>query len=238
PPDIFSVSSLLYYGLAISAWKQIRGTDHKWALRVNASSGNLHPTEAHLLIGENVDGITAGAYHYRADNHSLECRNSSLGPAALWKALGHSSEPPKMIICLTSIFWRETWKYEARGFRYCQHDLGHALGCLSMSASLLSWPSQIIGLFPDKELSEFLGLGEFDNSDCDLGDGNSGSVLSDGGGCDVRGLRGDREAGRERSDGDDKIQNCDREAGRDRSDGDDKIQNCDREAGRERRDGS
>jgi len=30
-------------------------------------------------------------------------------------------------LALTSIPWREAWKYGERAFRYCQHDLGHAL---------------------------------------------------------------------------------------------------------------
>ena len=38
------VSQLLYDSLAISAWKEAGGS--RWALRVNPSSGNLHPTEA------------------------------------------------------------------------------------------------------------------------------------------------------------------------------------------------
>ena len=43
PLTIRSLSRLLQYGLAISAWKQAGAT--RWALRCNPSSGNLHPTE-------------------------------------------------------------------------------------------------------------------------------------------------------------------------------------------------
>jgi len=41
-----------------------------------------------------------------------------------------------MLIMLTSIHWRESWKYGERAFRYCQHDLGHAIAALSISAAL------------------------------------------------------------------------------------------------------
>jgi len=44
-----SLSQLFYDSLAISAWKSYQGT--KWALRVNPSSGNLHPTESYLISG-------------------------------------------------------------------------------------------------------------------------------------------------------------------------------------------
>ena len=49
PLDLRALSRLLEYALALSAWKQAGGT--RWALRVNPSSGNLHPTEGYVLAG-------------------------------------------------------------------------------------------------------------------------------------------------------------------------------------------
>ena len=40
---------------------------------------------------------------------------------------------------LSSIYWREAWKYGERAFRYCQHDVGHALAALRLAAHLLNW---------------------------------------------------------------------------------------------------
>src|SRR5580658_7677076 len=39
------LSQLLFYSTAISASKRVPSTDYRYALRVNPSSGNLHPTE-------------------------------------------------------------------------------------------------------------------------------------------------------------------------------------------------
>lgn len=50
PIESSFVSKLLYYSLALSAWKQVKGTNHRWALRVNPSSGNLHPVDTHILV--------------------------------------------------------------------------------------------------------------------------------------------------------------------------------------------
>ena len=36
------------------------------------------------------------------------------------------------LVALTSIHWREAWKYGERAFRYCQHDLGHAIAAVSI----------------------------------------------------------------------------------------------------------
>ena len=55
PLDRASLSQLFYDSLALSAWKQVGDT--RWSLRVNPSSGNLHPTEGYLICGP-VPGVT------------------------------------------------------------------------------------------------------------------------------------------------------------------------------------
>ena len=53
-----TLSQLLYDSLALSAWK--RAGQATWSLRVNPSSGDLHPTEGYLIAGP-IDGLTAQA---------------------------------------------------------------------------------------------------------------------------------------------------------------------------------
>ena len=63
PVNLRTLSRLLEYALALSAWKQAGGT--RWALRVNPSSGNLHPTEAYVLIGGIAElGEAPGLFNY------------------------------------------------------------------------------------------------------------------------------------------------------------------------------
>lgn len=150
------VSGMLYYSLAISAWKQIRLTVHRWALRANASSGNLHPTEAHLLLPDGHEQFQSGLYHYRSDRHSLELRSKDIQP--LWNALAPEIGNPSLIVCLTSIHWREVWKYRERGFRYCQHDMGHAIGAITVAAASMGWTSRAFALFPDDAVKDAFGL--------------------------------------------------------------------------------
>lgn len=155
--DAAFISNLLFYSMALSAWKQIGNSDHRWALRVNPSSGNLHPTDTHLLLN-GVSGLANGAYHYYVPRHSLEHRSPANLASNLWQALTGQDESPKAVICLTSIFWRESWKYQTRAFRYCQHDLGHALASIMLSAAVLGWKLQVIGEFPDAEIIRCLNL--------------------------------------------------------------------------------
>jgi len=63
PLNVSSISQLFFNSLALSALKSLAGSI--WALRVNPSSGNLHPTEGYLITGP-VDGLaqSPGVFHY------------------------------------------------------------------------------------------------------------------------------------------------------------------------------
>ncbi|SEI75422.1 SagB-type dehydrogenase domain-containing protein [Azotobacter beijerinckii] len=126
PPDLASLGALLQLSLGLTAWKSY-GPD-RWAVRANPSSGNLHPTEAYLLIA-GIDALQDGLYHYRPENHALELRAAH--PTA--------GREPSLAILLTSVMWREAWKYGERAFRYCQLDTGHAAGALRYAAAVLGW---------------------------------------------------------------------------------------------------
>jgi len=126
PVDLASIGALLQLSLGLTAWKSY-GPD-RWALRANPSSGNLHPTEAYLLLG-GVKGLADGLYHYRSENHALELRASH----------ATTGGSPRLAVLLTSVMWREAWKYGERAFRYCQLDSGHAAGALRYAAAALGW---------------------------------------------------------------------------------------------------
>src|SRR5258708_121362 len=131
-----SLSRLFEYSLAISAWKQ--AGEVRWALRSNPSSGNLHPTEAYLLI-DDIDGLSPspGLYHYAAKEHALELR--AQWPTERFMRLLQGFPPKAFLVGFASIIWRETWKYGERAFRYCQHDVGHAIGSMRVAAQTLGW---------------------------------------------------------------------------------------------------
>ena len=147
------LSQLLFHSAAISASKRVPSTGYRYALRVNPSSGNLHPTEFHFLtrgLKEWPDGL----YHYRPSAHMAEQR--ALG--ALEMKLAGSSAP--IIFVLTSIAWREAWKYRDRAYRYCLHDMGHAWQALALAARAIGCDSFAVGHFPDDEVAQFYRLHE------------------------------------------------------------------------------
>jgi nitroreductase len=142
PIDVHSIGEFLRCSMGLSAWKQY-GTS-RWALRVNPSSGNLHPTETYVIWDRRV-------FHYAVKEHSLEQRCGLLTP-----------EPypvtPSFFVALTSILWREAWKYGERAFRYCQHDAGHAIAALRCAAALLGWQLALLPQWSDAQIAAVLGL--------------------------------------------------------------------------------
>lgn len=162
--DVTWLSRLLWHSMAISAWKKVPGTGDRYSLRVNPSSGNLHPTETYLAL-RGFTGVDDGLYHYRANRHALERRRRGHWTAQIARALGlpGAAESP-LIVGLTSIFWREAWKYRDRAYRYCCHDLGHAMMSLALAARALGLPGGVVAHFSDLRLTHALGLAESDEA--------------------------------------------------------------------------
>ncbi len=146
PLSIESVGALLQLSLALTAWKE-SGPD-RWSLRANPSSGNLHPTEAYLLC-YGIDGVANGLHHYVSLDHALEHRCAI--------QYGHTARG-RLWIGLSSIHWREAWKYGERAFRYCQLDIGHAIGALCYAAAALGWTLRVVHSYPQNDLAGLLGL--------------------------------------------------------------------------------
>lgn len=143
-----AIGLLFELSFALSAWKQY-GPD-RWAMRVNPSSGNLHPTEA-WLVCQGAEGVPDGVHHYAPREHALEQRASFVLPPDGVKP------DASLLIALTSIQWREAWKYGERAFRYCQLDVGHAIGALRYAAAVLGWQVRPVAC-STAQLAALLGL--------------------------------------------------------------------------------
>ncbi|HEU4684638.1 MAG TPA: SagB/ThcOx family dehydrogenase [Nitrospira sp.] len=171
PPSLRTLSRFLEFSLALSAWKKVGET--QWALRSNPSSGNLHPTEGYLILPQwNDTTLNPGLFHYAPKEHGLELRAEFradlladlLSPFPQWTFL----------FALTSVHWREAWKYGERAFRYCNHDVGHAIGAARIAAATLGWrmvlldgtaQNVVAALLGTDRLQDFSGA-ESEHPDC------------------------------------------------------------------------
>src|SRR5688572_7469037 len=151
PVNRDGIGAFFELALGLSAWKQYEKT--RWALRCNPSSGNLHPTEGYAIVPD-VEGLDAGVYHYVSRDHRLErrCTPRREGAERLTRLL-----PGVLLVGLSSIHWREAWKYGERAFRYCQHDVGHAIATVRYAAAALGWKAKLLDI-SDTAIAEVLGI--------------------------------------------------------------------------------
>ncbi|KAF4404337.1 hypothetical protein G4B88_014793 [Cannabis sativa] len=149
-----SISQFLYDSLALSAWKTAGFST--WSLRVNPSSGNLHPTEAYIVSPpiDSVSGSGSGfVAHYAPKEHCLEIRAEI--PSGFFPRFFPENT---FLVGLSSIFWREAWKYGERAFRYCNHDVGHAIAAVSMAAAAIGWDVKVLDGLGHEDMKKLMGL--------------------------------------------------------------------------------
>lgn len=155
-----TLSRFFEFALALSAWK--KAGQSEWALRSNPSSGNLHPTEGYVVVPwiEGL-GLEPGLYHYAPKEHGLERRASF--PTDLVTAMLAPFPDGSFLFGLTSVHWREAWKYGERAFRYCNHDVGHAIGTARIAAATLGWRMMLLDGTNQQTVASLLGTDRDDD---------------------------------------------------------------------------
>ncbi len=108
---------------------------------MNPSSGNLHPTEAHLILPR-VKGLEGGVYHYNPLRHALEQRATVADN--LWQPLASHFGCQGFLIGFSSIFW----------------ESGMIGQVLYLAAEAHGVRGTGIGCFFDDAVHEILGLAD------------------------------------------------------------------------------
>jgi SagB-type dehydrogenase family enzyme len=152
--DLDSLALFFRYALSLTAWKRAGGP--AWSLRANPSSGNLHPTEGYAVLPPLV-GLhdRPAVYHYVPKEHGLEQR--CVIDDAAWAELVAAYPGLLFAVGLSSVQWRESWRYGERGFRYCEQDAGHAFAAMRLGAAALGWRVTLLDV-ADRDTQRFLGL--------------------------------------------------------------------------------
>lgn len=102
-----------------------------YALRTNPSAGALYPTEVYVQI-RSVEGFEDGIYHLSPFESSLVLLYSLKSGEGI-EPLVKNKKVDGFIFLFSALYYRSSWKYLDRAFRYCLHDTGHMLGTLEAS---------------------------------------------------------------------------------------------------------
>jgi SagB-type dehydrogenase family enzyme len=151
------LTALLYYTAGVTK-KKTYGGGAEVLFRAAASTGALYQTEVYVVAGE-VDGLDAGLYHFCPGDFTLRRLRAGdvrgvVAAAAAEPALGRRAAT----LVFTAIYWRNTWKYQARGFRHLFWDSGTMLAnALAVGGALGLTPALVTG-FADDTVNRLLGI--------------------------------------------------------------------------------
>ena len=155
--DLERLAALLFFSAGVTRVKTYPG-GAQIHFRAAASTGALYQTEVYVVAGA-LEGLAPGVYHFSPGDFSLRRLRAGdfRGAVALATADDAVAAQPASLI-LSAIYWRNTWKYEARGYRHLFWDSGTLLGQLLAVACALDVPARLVTGFVDAQLNGLLGL--------------------------------------------------------------------------------
>jgi SagB-type dehydrogenase family enzyme len=179
PIDLEGLTKILFCAGGLTRHRRVGGEDYHF--RAAPSAGALYPIEIYVASAD-IEGLEAGLYHFSpADLKLRTLRDGDWRGFLAWAA----GERPALrgagaIIVLSAIFWRSTWKYRARGYRYCYWDAGTILANLLAAASAERVGAQIVTSFADPQTESFLGIdGEREGAVCLVALGRTKEAVND-----------------------------------------------------------
>ncbi|HXA96554.1 MAG TPA: SagB/ThcOx family dehydrogenase [Candidatus Dormibacteraeota bacterium] len=155
--DLERLAALLFFSAGVTRVKTYPGGG-QIHFRAAPSTGALYQTEVYVVAGD-VAGLEPGLYHFNPGDFSLRRLRAGdyRGTVAMATADDAVAEQPASLI-LSGLYWRNTWKYEARGYRHLFWDSGTLLAQLLAAARALEVPARVLEGFVDAELNGLLGL--------------------------------------------------------------------------------
>lgn len=156
--DLDRLARIIVLTHAVTAKARYGGMD--FYFRNVASAGALYPFE--LYVGTcNVAGLDDGLYHHSLGIHALTRLRSGEITPSMSEAIDLEGDGSLCLaFFLTSIFFRSSWKYRDRAYRYHLLDTGHLAENLTLALKALHLPFRIYYDFDDQKVNHLLGVDE------------------------------------------------------------------------------
>jgi len=152
-----ALTALLYYSAGVTRKKTYPGGGEV-LFRAAASTGALYQTEVYVVAGD-VDGLEAGLYHFCPGDFTLRRLREGDVRGALAEAAADAALARRAAtLVLTAIYWRNTWKYQARGYRHLFWDSGTMLANTLAVGDALGLAPRVLTGFVDAAVNHLLGV--------------------------------------------------------------------------------
>ncbi len=155
--DLERLAALLYFAAGVTRVKGYPG-GAQVHFRAAASTGALYQTEVYVVAGE-IGGLEPGVYHFNPGDFSLRrLRAGDFRGAVAQATADDAVATAGASVILSAIYWRNTWKYQARGYRHLFWDGGTLLSQLLATARALDLPARLVTGFVDAHVNALLCL--------------------------------------------------------------------------------
>jgi SagB-type dehydrogenase family enzyme len=127
--------------------------------RMVPSGGALYPLELYLYAGR-VDGLAPGLYHVDSEAASLALLQGGELDQAVAALFVQSDlvADAAAVLFVTAVFFRSTFKYGARGYRFVLLEAGHLAQNALLAATASGLAATPLGGFFDRDVDRFLSL--------------------------------------------------------------------------------
>jgi SagB-type dehydrogenase family enzyme len=157
------LAKVLY--MAYGVTRDNEGTSFPRPFRTIPSGGALYPLEIYLHAS-NVEGLSAGLYHYDPEAEELDIlhqRNDSAELAG-YMVQADLLRSAAAVLFISAVFLRSTFKYGDRGYRFVFLEAGHLAQNAVLTATELGLTATPIGGYFDRKVDDYLALDGLEES--------------------------------------------------------------------------
>ncbi|SDO06134.1 SagB/ThcOx family dehydrogenase [Halobacillus aidingensis] len=158
------------YGLARYSETAVPSADGSHPETIHAfrrfvpSGGGLYPSELYMYL--KMEGFPDGVYHYDAAHHRLLLIREGNFDLYITEALGNRSDlsEAKGVLFVTTMFWKNFFKYNHFAYRLQGLDAGALLGQCREVGSCARFFTNVHFQFVDRSINHLLGLDDEEES--------------------------------------------------------------------------
>jgi SagB-type dehydrogenase family enzyme len=140
----------------------------KRPFRTVPSGGALYPLEIYFYSNGKVEGLSAGIYHYSPVENAIQLVREGNFNEEISECFvsfqTHLAQETSLLIFITAVFNRSTFKYREKGYRFALLEAGHVAQNINLGATALDLNVINIGGFHDRLVDRFLKIDGLNHS--------------------------------------------------------------------------